>query len=50
MEAMIEKDFLVKNPSEVDQMLRDLKEDGRITTGEYRSLIELYLGKSRKIS
>jgi hypothetical protein len=50
LEAMIEKDFLVKSPSEIDQMLKALEKDGRITLGEYRSLIELYLGKTKKIS
>ena len=49
LEGMIEKDWLVKNPLEVDKLLAQMEKDRRITRGEYRSLLELYLGKIKKI-
>ena len=49
LESMIEKDWLVKNPSEVDQLLAQLENDGKITREEYRSLLELCVGKSKTI-
>ena len=48
LEAMIEKDQLVKVPSEFDRLLAQLEKDGKITRAEYRSLLEIYLGKSKK--
>jgi hypothetical protein len=48
LEAMIEKDQLVKVPSEFDRLLAQLEKDGKITRAEYRSLLETYLGQFKK--
>ena len=48
LEAMIEKDWLVKSLPELDQLLKQLMQDGQITTADYRSLLERYLGKFNK--
>jgi hypothetical protein len=50
LEAMIEKNWPVKSPSEFDQLLAQLKKDRQITREEYRSLLELFIGKSKKIN
>ncbi len=49
LEAKIEKDQLGKSPSEFDQLLARLEKDRQITRKEYRSLLELYVGKSQKL-
>jgi hypothetical protein len=49
LEAMIEKDWLVKSPSELDQLLAQLEKGGQITRKEYRSLLELYIGRSKTV-
>ena len=49
LEDMIMKDWLVEGPSELDTLLAQLEKDRKITRGEYRSLLELYLGKSKKV-
>jgi len=48
LEAMIKKDWLVKSPTELDQMLKQLVKTKKITTADYRSLLEKYLGKFNK--
>ena len=50
LEAMIEKNWLVKSPSEFDQWLVQLEKHRQITREEYRSLLELFMGKSKKIN
>ena len=50
LEALIEKKWLVKSPSEFDQLLAQLEKDRQITREEYRSLLELFMGKSKKIN
>jgi hypothetical protein len=45
LEAMIEKDWLAKSLLELDQLLKQLVQDGHITAADYRSLLEMYLGK-----
>ena len=45
---MIKKDWLVKSPTELDQMLKQLVKTKKITTADYRSLLEKYLGKFNK--
>jgi hypothetical protein len=50
LEAMIEKNWLVKSPTELDQLLARLEKDRQITREEYRSLLELYIGKNKKIN
>jgi DNA-binding MarR family transcriptional regulator len=50
LEAMIEKNWLVKSPSEFDQLLAQLEKARQITREEYRSLLELFLRKSTKIN
>ena len=50
LEAMIEKNWLVKSLSEFNKQLEQLEKDRQITIGEYRSLLELYIGKSKKIN
>jgi hypothetical protein len=48
LEAMIEKDWLVKSMTEFDQLLKRLLQNKQITTADYRSLLEKYLGKFKK--
>jgi hypothetical protein len=50
LKTMIEKDWLVKSPSEVEQLLARLEKDRQLTREQYRSLLELYIGKSKKIN
>ena len=50
LEAMIKKNWLVKNPSEFAQLLARLEKDRKITRNEHRSLLELLMGKSKKIN
>jgi hypothetical protein len=50
LEAMIEKGWLVKSPSELDQLLAQLEKDRQITREEYRSLLELYVAKGKKLN
>lgn len=47
LKAMIEKNWLQKNVSALDQMLKQLEEKGQITAEERRSLLELYVRKLR---
>jgi hypothetical protein len=49
LEAMIKKDWLVKSPSELDQLLAQLEKARQITREEYRSLLELYVAKGKKL-
>jgi len=48
LEAMIEKDWLVKSVTEFDELLKQLMQNKQITTADYRSLLEKYLGKFNK--
>ena len=48
LESMIEKNGLLKSPTEFDQLLKQMLQAGKITNADYRSLLESYLGKLRK--
>jgi DNA-binding MarR family transcriptional regulator len=50
LEAMIKKGWLVKSPSELDQLLAQLEKARQITREEYRSLLELYVAKGKKLN
>ena len=50
LEAKIEKNSQVKSAAEFDKHLSQLKKDGQITSQEYRSLLELFMGKNSKIN
>jgi hypothetical protein len=46
LEAMIEKDWLVKSLTEFEQQLDRLVQERRITPEEHASLLRLYIGRS----
>ena len=45
LEAILQKGVLAKSPTEFDQLLKQLMKDRKITNADYRSLLEIYLGK-----
>lgn len=47
LKAMIEKNWLQKSVSGLDQMLKQLEEEGQVTAEERRSLLELYVSNLR---
>jgi hypothetical protein len=49
LEAMIEKDWLVKSLTELDSMLKQLVQNQQITLADYRSLLEKYLGRFKTV-
>jgi hypothetical protein len=48
LEAMIEKNWIVKSISEFDQQLSQLEQEGQISREEYISLLDLYIGKRKE--
>ena len=48
LESMIEKNWVVQSLADFGQSLERLEQEGKISTQERSSLIELYLGNSRQ--
>jgi hypothetical protein len=48
LESMIQKNWMVQSLAEFGQELERLEKEGKISTQERSSLIELYVGKSRQ--
>jgi hypothetical protein len=47
LEAMIEKNWLVKSLAEIGRMLNELENEGQITAEEHKALMQLYKAKSK---
>jgi len=49
LKAMIEKYWLVPNPTEFEHQLQQLKEEGKISAEEYHSLMRLYIETLKRL-
>lgn len=43
IQSLIEKSWLVQGPSEIDQWLKQVEQEGKITTTEHNVLLRLYM-------